>query len=92
MCCRRPDAEVDMPAPKKDAIAEWIGSYIVNVAAAQMDDPYVRLQFVKVFHMTEPTTRLLLPDVAVRMMVWWLGKQFVMLQKKATVQDSVVHL
>ena len=80
-----------MPAPENDVVAEWIGSYIKQVAIAQMDDPYVRLQAAKVFHMTEPPTRLFLPDVAVRVMAWWLGKRFVMLQNKYAGQDGILN-
>ncbi len=75
-----------MPPPKKDATSDLVGGYIKSVAVAQFDDPYIRTQCVKVFHMAEPPTRLLMPDVAARMMIWWLRQKLLPLQHRLTEQ------
>ena len=82
MCCRKPNAFVDLPEPGKAAVPAWLNTYLVELQRACWSDHYLFFKLAAVNHMIAPPTILFMPDVALRLLRSWLGSQAQAMQKK----------
>ena len=88
MCCRKPNALVDLPEPGKEAVPAWLSSYLVALQKVCFSDHYIFTKLASVNHMVSPPTVLFMPDIALRLLWIWLGSQFQAMRSNMTSNNT----